>query len=50
MWILKIIFYVLPWKMFIHLKKKNLRVINYHQSLKLPTGAIKLRVNRPGFP
>lgn len=31
-------------------KKKKMRVINYHQSLKLPTGAIKLRVNLPGFP
>lgn len=36
--------------LYIKKKKKQLRVINYHQSLKLPTGAIKLRVNLPGFP
>lgn len=50
MWILKIIFDLLLGKCLYTKKKKKMRVINYHQSLKLPTGAIKLRVNLPGFP
>lgn len=36
--------------LYIKKKKKQLRVINYHKTLKLPTVAIKLRVNLAGSP
>lgn len=42
-------FYLLLRKYFYLKKNKQTKMMNY-QDLQLPTGAIKLRVKRPGFP